>query len=122
MIAVLVDDQQLVRDGLVALLEGADLHILGQAARMDEGVELAVALKPDVVLLNIAMPGRGGLDTIRKIKRALPHCAIVVYSSFNGPDRFRRALEAGASATVSLGTPGDVVRALTEAVGQTRPG
>lgn len=59
MIAVLVDDQQLVRDGLVALLEGADFHILGQAARMDEGVELAVALKPDVVLLNIAMPGTG---------------------------------------------------------------
>ena len=81
--------QLVVRDGLAALLDASGFDVLGQASRTDEGVELAVALKPDIVLLNVAMPGRGGLDAIGEIRRALPQCAIVAYSSFNGADRFR---------------------------------
>ena len=122
MTAVLVDDQLVVRDGLAALLDASGFDVLGQASRTDEGVELAVALKPDVVLLNVAMPGRGGLDAIGEIRRALPQCAIVAYSSFIGADRFHRALEAGAGATVSLGTPGDVVSAISDAVERARGG
>ena len=113
---VLVDDQRVVRDGLAALLDASGFDVLGRASRTEEGVELAVELEPDVVLLNVAMPGRGGLDAIREIRRALPRCAIVAYSSFSGADHFRQALEAGASATVSLGTPGDVVSAISDAV------
>ncbi len=112
----------MARDGLVALLEASGFDVLGQASRTKEGVELAVELEPDVMLLNVAMPGRGGLAAIREIRRALPRCAIVAYSSFGGAERFRGVQEAGASATVSLGTPGDVVSAISDAVERARGG
>lgn len=119
---VLIDDQQVVRDGLAALLEASGFDVLGQASPTNEGVDLAIELAPDVVLLNVAMPGRGGFAAIREIRRALPRCAIVAYSSFSGAERFRGVEEAGADATVSLGTPGDVVSAIADAVERARGG
>ena len=74
---LLVDDQEIVRAGLCSLLEGhPELEIIGEAATGEEAVALTAQLQPDVVLMDIAMPGLGGLEATLAIRR-LPGMATV---------------------------------------------
>ena len=97
MISVLIaDDQALIRGALAALLGlERDIEVVGEAADGDEALAMAERARPDVVLLDIQMPGRDGLDTIGGL-RALG-CRVVVLTTFGRPGYLTRAMAAGAA-------------------------
>jgi DNA-binding NarL/FixJ family response regulator len=99
MIAVLViDDHPVVRTGLAQLLERAEGIVLaGVAADGADGVELATAERPDVVLMDLEMPGVDGIEATARIRAACPETEVVVLTSFSDRERILDALDAGAA-------------------------
>jgi NarL family two-component system response regulator LiaR len=94
---LLVDDHAIVRKGIIALLETeADILIVGEASNGLEAVRLAESLKPDVILMDLVMPGVNGVDAICKIKAQEPAARILVLTSFGTDDKVFPALKAGA--------------------------
>ena len=99
MIRVLVvDDHALVRSGLRLLLDAeADITVENEAGSAEQAVRMARMDKPDVVLLDITMPGRSGLEVTAEIKRAAPKAAILILSMHDDSGYVREAFEQGAS-------------------------
>jgi DNA-binding NarL/FixJ family response regulator len=99
MIRVLVvDDHPVLRAGLAQLLEQADgVTPIGLAADGAEGVELALAERPDVVLMDLEMPGLDGIEATRRIKASGQEVQVVVLTSFSDRPRILDALDAGAA-------------------------
>lgn len=95
---LLADDQALIRGALAALLElEPDLQVVASVGTGDEAVAAAVALTPDVALLDVQMPGLDGLSATAAIRARVPTCRVLVVTTFGRPGYLRRALEAGAS-------------------------
>ena len=98
---LLVDDHEVLRAGLRSRLETEpDIHVAGEAGRAEQAVVKARALQPDLVLLDLLMPGGSGYEAIPEIKRVSPGSRVVVLSSQASPSSVRRALGAGASGYV----------------------
>ena len=98
---LVVDDHPVVRAGLRTLLEyNGDMQIVGEAASGPEAVERALALAPDVVLMDITMEGGSGLEAIRAIKAHLPQTKLLVLTVHDSEDYMREALVAGATGYV----------------------
>ena len=99
MIRVLVvDDHPVLRSGLAQLLRQAEgVELIGLAADGDEGVELAVEESPDVVLMDLEMPGLDGIEATLRIRSARPETQVVVLTSFSDRVRILDALDAGAA-------------------------
>jgi DNA-binding NarL/FixJ family response regulator len=94
---LIVDDHPVVRDGLRAILETApNLALVGEAADGAEGVRLATELAPDVVLMDLRMPGLGGIEAIEQIKATRPEVAIVILTTYDDDELILRGLRAGA--------------------------
>ena len=94
---LLVDDHALLRAGMARLLDLADdVAVVGSAGSGAEGLELAAALHPDVVLMDLSMPGMSGVEATRRLLAAHPDTAVVVLTSFADPDLVMDALDAGA--------------------------
>ena len=94
---LLVDDHALVRAGLAALLEGSpDLLVVGEAADGSEAVTVAAGTEPDVVLMDLSMPGVDGVTATRRLLAARPQAQVLVLTSFSDRERVRDALAAGA--------------------------
>lgn len=105
---VLADDQALVRGALAALLSLEDeIEVVGQAGRGEELVALVEKTAPDVVLVDIEMPGMDGFEATRQISAAWPQVKCLVVTTFGRPGYLQRALEAGASGFVVKETPAD---------------
>jgi DNA-binding NarL/FixJ family response regulator len=102
MIRVLIaDDHALVRDGVKALLTTAsDLEVVAEAGDGAEAVERARASHPDVILLDIAMPGLGGLEAVPLIQRAVPGAKILILTQYEHADYVRRFVRLGVSGYV----------------------
>lgn len=102
MIRVLIaDDHALVRDGVRALLATAgDIEVVAEAADGREAVDRAKETSPDVVLLDIAMPGLGGLEAVPLIRREVPRARILVLTQYEHADYVRRFLRLGVSGYV----------------------
>jgi DNA-binding NarL/FixJ family response regulator len=102
MIRVLVaDDHALVRDGVRALLATAgDLDVVAEAGDGAEAVERARASLPDVILLDINMPGLGGLEAVPLLRRAVPRAKILILTQYEHADYVRRFLRLGVSGYV----------------------
>jgi DNA-binding NarL/FixJ family response regulator len=94
---VLVDDHPVVREGLRTLFsEETDIELVGEARNIDEAVRLVSSRKPDVVLLDLMMPGGDSIEGIRRIRALRPAPQVVVLTSFGDESRVRAAIEAGA--------------------------
>jgi two-component system, NarL family, response regulator LiaR len=94
---LVVDDQTVVREGLVAILATyPDIEVVGQAAEGNQALEIIKQAKPNVVLLDLQMPGLDGLATIPKIREMAPTVRIMVVTSFADSDRVYQAIKAGA--------------------------
>ncbi len=94
---MLVDDHTMVRRGLATFLEVFDdLELAGQAANGDEALELCARLLPDVVLMDMVMPGMDGATVTRLIRQQFPTVQIIALSSFKEEHLVQNALQAGA--------------------------
>jgi DNA-binding NarL/FixJ family response regulator len=94
---VLADDHPLVRSGLRALLLSADdLDVVGEAATGEEAVTLAATLQPDVIVMDLRMPGLNGIEATRRILQAHPQIRILVVTLVEDDDSLFAALRAGA--------------------------
>jgi two-component system response regulator NreC len=95
---VIVDDHALVRSGLRLLLDGEDgISVEDEGGTADDAVRLARLHKPDVVLLDVTMPGRSGLEAAPEILEAAPNAKILVLSMQDDPSYVRQAFSAGAT-------------------------
>jgi len=94
---LLVDDHIVVRQGLSALLETYDeIEVVGEAGSGAEGVDLATQLLPDVVLMDLVMPGMDGIEATRRVKIASPSTQVIVLTSYSEDERIFPAIKAGA--------------------------
>jgi DNA-binding NarL/FixJ family response regulator len=94
---LLVDDHDIVRLGLMALFKNQpDMEVTGEAGAASEGVKLAEKLMPDVVLMDIRLPGGGGIDACQQITSRVPGCVVVMLTSFADDELVVRAIRAGA--------------------------
>jgi len=95
---LLVDDHKLIRTGIKLMLDKtADIRVLGEASSGEEAVEQARALKPQVILMDVSMPGIGGLEATRKLAMSLPDARVIVLSAQTAEPFPMRLMEAGAS-------------------------
>lgn len=111
---LIVDDHAIVRTGVRKLLETeADLEVVGEAADGKQAIELARRLKPDVMILDLAMPELGGLDCVGILAGSMPDTRIIIFSMFEKESFVQEALQAGAQAYVLKGGPsGDLIEAV----------
>lgn len=94
---LVVDDHLLVRQGILAFLEvHQDLIVLGEAASGEEAVRKAAELVPDIVLMDLIMPGIGGVEATRQVKQVSPRTQIIVLTSYHEDKYIFPALRAGA--------------------------
>ena len=101
---VIADDHPLFREGVShSLAAEPDLVVVGQAESGEEALRLAIDLAPDVVLLDIGMPGWGGLVTVEKLAQACPATKVVMLTAFDDEDRLLAAFKGGARGYVVKG-------------------
>ncbi|MGA7672196.1 MAG: response regulator transcription factor [Nitrolancea sp.] len=94
---LIVDDHEMVRSGLAAFLQGCnDLEAVGEASSGEEAVDQCLHLEPDVVLMDMMMPGIGGVEATRTIHERCPRVRILALTSFPEEGLVQRALQAGA--------------------------
>ena len=95
---LLVDDHLVLRSGLALLLDGQEgLEVVGEADTGLAAMELAAALQPDLILLDVNMPGLNGLDALPSIRQQAPGAKILILTMHSEPEYLRRAIKMGAS-------------------------
>lgn len=111
---LIVDDHAVVRAGIHLLLDSqSDLEVVGEAQNGREGLVQAQKLKPDVVLMDIAMPEMGGVEATQAIKKTCPEAQVLALTMYEDPAFFFRILQAGASGYVIKGAdPGELLDAI----------
>ena len=110
---LIVDDHPIVRRGLRNLLEGSGFRVCGEAADGDDAIRAAAELQPDMVIMDLAMPGVGGIEATRQIIKQSPHVAVLVVSMSEEDASVFAALRAGARGYVLKGSdPSDLLRAV----------
>lgn len=97
---LIADDHQILREGLVALLNVRGIRVVGQAGNGEEAILLARELEPHVILMDLDMPEVDGVVATRVIKRHMPSIKILMFSSFSENERIYEAMKAGASGYV----------------------
>lgn len=115
---LLADDHALFRDGIASLLRAFQLELVGEASDGAEAVEQALALRPDVILMDIQMPRLTGIAATERIKRELPDVKIVMLTMSEDEDDLLDAIRAGADGYLLKNLTGDafieMLRGLTE--------
>ena len=114
---LLADDHAILREGLRALLSLADdIDVVGEAADGQEAIDRVNVLQPDVVLMDVSMPGLGGLEATLQIRRQRPDTRILVLTQYEDPEYVRRFLQAGVSGYVLKKSAGADLAAAIRAV------
>jgi DNA-binding NarL/FixJ family response regulator len=116
---LVVDDQELVRSGFCVILDAADgITVVGEAATGETAVAAAAEHHPDVVLMDIRMPGMDGLEATRLLSRGSPAPRVVILTTFDLDEYVYEALRAGASGFLLKDSPrGDLIAAVRAAAG-----
>lgn len=105
---LLVDDQGLFREALATLLGlHSQLEIVGEAADGEAGVALAQTLRPDVVLMDLRMPGMSGVEATRRLRSLVPEARVLVLTTFEDDDEVLAAIEAGAAGYMLKASPAE---------------
>jgi NarL family two-component system response regulator LiaR len=95
---LIVDDHAVVREGLRAFLQTQDgIEVAGEAADGNEAVEAATRLRPDVILMDLVMPGLDGVGAMRALRERVPEARVIVLTSFLDEDKLLPAIRAGAA-------------------------
>ncbi len=111
---LVADDHTLFRDGLRALFSSLpDLEVVGEAATGDECISHALTLQPDVILMDVRMPGLNGIQATRRILESSPHIGIVVVTMFEDDESVFAAMRAGARGYILKGAgQSEILRAI----------
>ncbi len=120
---LVVDDQQLIRDGIASLLRVQDgISVAGTATNGQEALEQAIALQPDVILMDVRMPFMNGVEATIQVLKQLPSCRILMLTTFDDDEYVRDAMRAGARGYLLKDLPAqdlaNAVRAVSQGVYQ----
>lgn len=120
---LIADDHPMFRRGLHNAFESLpDMELIGEAASGEQAVDLALELQPDVILMDIGMPGLGGVEATRRILDATPHIRVLMLTMHENNDSLFAAMRAGARGYVLKGADQDeIVRAIRAAAGGELP-
>jgi NarL family two-component system response regulator LiaR len=115
---LVVDDHAVVRSSLRFFLAGADdIKIVGEGSSGAEALELVARLVPDLVIMEVIMPGMDGIEATRELRRRFPQVRVLALTSFNDDDLVQRAFQAGAIGYLLKGTKGsELVEAIRTAI------
>jgi len=102
---LLADDHALFREGLISLLSTRDIEVVGQASDGAEAVALARELLPDAILMDLTMPGMGGLEATRIVKAELPDIKVVILTVSEADEDLFEAIRSGAHGYLVKSTP-----------------
>ncbi|MDR3723858.1 MAG: response regulator transcription factor [Terracidiphilus sp.] len=117
---LIVDDHPVVLLGMGALISsGKGLELVGQARSGEEAVAQHAAIRPDITLMDLRLPGMGGVEAIRQIRRQCPDARFIVLTTYEGDEDIYQALEAGAAGYVIKDMPQQV---LFDAIRKVRSG
>jgi DNA-binding NarL/FixJ family response regulator len=113
---VLVDDHPIVRQGLTAALEDeGDFQVVGAVASAEEALPLVDRLRPDVALLDLELPGIGGIEAIPRLLEASPETKVLVFTAYDTDERVLGAIRAGAKGYLLKGAAvADIARAVRD--------
>lgn len=107
---LICDDQAIIRDGLEMLLKlEKDIEVLGQAQDGAEAVELVAKLQPELVLMDLKMPGMTGIEATRQIRARYPHIKVLVLTTYDDDEWVFDAIRAGAAGYLLKDTPREEV-------------
>ncbi len=107
---LLAEDHTLVREGLRLLIQlDGDIEIIGEAKTGREAVQMATSLRPDVIVMDIAMPLLNGLQATRQILKSLPETKILILSAHSDPEYVRQVVKVGAAGYLIKQSSGDIV-------------
>ena len=107
---LVVDDHPVLRDGLVAILSTqAGFEVVGEAETGREAVLLAAELQPDIVMMDLEMPGMDGVEALKQMRDRDPDVHVIVFTAYDTDDRIVAALQAGAQGYLLKGAPRDQV-------------
>lgn len=101
---LIADDHEVVRCGLRSLLDGGEIEIIGEATTGEQAIQMALEKRPDVLLLDIRMPGGDGLNVLGRLKLEAPAIAVLILSTYDNPTYVARAVALGAAGYVLKGT------------------
>lgn len=109
----IVDDHPLISSALKAAIESADLQVVGAAETVQQAIDIAPGLRPDVILVDIDLPDRSGLALVRELAPRLPETRILMLTVSSAPADVLEAMRAGASGYLTKGIrPDALVRAI----------
>src|SRR4030043_372970 len=111
---IIADDHKVVREGTRELLQKeSDLQVVGEAGDGEEAVELVKQLKPDVVIMDIAMPRLNGIEATKQIKLIRPSTAVLILSAYDDDEYVFGLVEAGAAGYLMKTVSGEeLIRAI----------
>ena len=113
---LLVDDHKLLRQGLRRAVEEAGFEVVGEAGDGEEAIRLAVALQPDLVLMDVTMPVLDGIEATRRLRQSTPEARVVMLTMHGEEETIARALRAGAVAYLLKDCTSDQVAETLHAV------
>ncbi|HEX9683590.1 MAG TPA: response regulator transcription factor [Acidimicrobiales bacterium] len=110
---VLVDDHQMLREGLRRVMEDAGIEVVGEATNGADAIDVVRETKPDIVLMDVTMPGIDGIEATRRLRDVAPDSSVVMLTMHADADVFDRAIKAGAVGYLTKDAPAeDVVKAV----------
>ncbi|HST16128.1 MAG TPA: response regulator transcription factor [Gaiellaceae bacterium] len=118
---LIVDDHPLTREALAGLLQHNGFDVCGQAAGGEDAIKLAGELQPDLVLLDLTMPGLDGLHALPRIRKAAPSASVVVLTAAEDEDNLLAAIRAGAAGYLLKSEPPERIVSLLRGIGEGEP-